>query len=190
MIVGNEAEFAVESHVSRACKEASLRALGFFVIYIREHCYGVRSSDATMLANSFDAVRERIIGRGMHTAVFAESNAASIADAYSDVVFNESHEPEYLGVPTECFRDALYRNHLVWAPDGDEAFDDGSHVLQFDLGDRVRLVAFKRLGQPPQPSEVIDLWLDAERFYAVLRQWVEAFDTEWTSMTKVADEQA
>ena len=40
---------------------------------------------------------------------------------------------------------------LVSAPDGDEAFDDGSYVLQFDVGDRVRLIAFKR------PDQLVDL---------------------------------
>ena len=31
----------------------------------------------------------------------------------------------------------------MWAPDGDEPFDDASYVLQFDVKDRVRLIAFK-----------------------------------------------
>ena len=35
----------------------------------------------------------------------------------------------------------FYRT-IVWAPDGDEAFDDGSYVLQVESGDQVRLIAF------------------------------------------------
>jgi hypothetical protein len=40
-------------------------------------------------------------------------------------------------------RDMIYSRHILWAPDGDAAFDDGSYILQFDVDERVRLIAFK-----------------------------------------------
>jgi hypothetical protein len=48
------------------------------------------------------------------------------------------------------FTKTLHSNSLVWAPDGDEAFDDSSNVLQFDIADPVRLIAFKR------PDSLVD----------------------------------
>ncbi len=37
----------------------------------------------------------------------------------------------------------VWDSKLMWAPDGDEAFDDGSYVLQIDSGSLVRLIGFK-----------------------------------------------
>src|SRR5690242_20205886 len=50
----------------------------------------------------------------------------------------------YFGMSEAQFTKTLHSNSLVWAPDGDEAFDDSGYVLQFDLGDLVRLIAFRR----------------------------------------------
>jgi hypothetical protein len=50
---------------------------------------------------------------------------------------------KFLELSKEQFHEATYAVDLVGAPDADEAFDDGSHILQFDIGDQVRLVAFK-----------------------------------------------
>jgi hypothetical protein len=77
---------------------------------------------------------------------------------------------------------------IVWAPDGDAAFDDGSYVLQFDVGDRVRLVAFESSeGCLYDPSSLIDQWLPADDFYRVLQDWNDAFVAEWEAMPKTAD---
>jgi hypothetical protein len=82
------------------------------------------------------------------------------------------------------FTKTLYSNSLVWAPDGDEAFDDGSYVLQFDVGDRVRLVAFKRPDSLVDPASVREVWVSSETFYNVLREWRDSFMAEWESLPK------
>jgi hypothetical protein len=70
-------------------------------------------------------------------------------------------------------------------PDGDEAFDDGSFVLQFDVQDRVRLIAFRSgAGYVHDPDTLSDVWLPADDFYRVLEQWHQAFDREWAAMPK------
>jgi len=71
VIVGNPAALALESGITEAYARLSFRALGFFVIHVGGRSYGVRSSDATMLACSFDQVKKRIVDRGGHTAAFA-----------------------------------------------------------------------------------------------------------------------
>lgn len=60
MIIGNPSIFAIESTITRAYERQSLRALGFFVIHVRGHCYGVRSPDSTFLACSYDEVLRRL----------------------------------------------------------------------------------------------------------------------------------
>jgi len=78
--------------------------------------------------------------------------------------------------------------HLLWIPDGDEAFDDGSHVLQFDLNDRVRLVGFKRQEEELYDrNSLVDLWLPSDAFYGTLTSWNSAFDREWRMSLQVSN---
>ncbi|MBP9903781.1 MAG: hypothetical protein KBH45_20195, partial [Verrucomicrobia bacterium] len=131
MLIGDPSEFAIESSISIAYEELGARALGSFVIHIGGRCYGVREPDASWMACSFGAVEDRIAKRGAHTAPFAtEPDAGKIADAYRDAIYATDQEnEEFFGLPHSEFRDCFYSKPLVWAPDGDEAFDDWSYVL-------------------------------------------------------------
>lgn len=87
-----------------------------------------------------------------------------------------------------AFQDIIYSNHINWAPDGDAAFDDGSYVLHFDVGDQVRLIAFKcNEDNRPAPSSLSDKWLPADEFYDVLHQWQQAFEAEWLVTPKTPE---
>jgi hypothetical protein len=132
LIVGNPQAFAIESEMAYAYDRLSQRALGFFVIHIAGRCYGVREWDATMLAVSFDEVGRRLARRGSHLPGFPmNAEAANIAYSFRRAIYDEPEDDEqFLGMPVDQFRHAINSNRLVWAPDGDEAFDDGSYVLQ------------------------------------------------------------
>ena len=94
-----------------------------------------------------------------------------------------------MGVPLEQFHDAIYSDHLLSAPDGDEAFDDGSYVLRSpDVGDRVRLIAFK-CGEDwlHDPLTLRDVWIPADRYYQILCDWCDAFQHEWAALPKKQD---
>lgn len=170
MIVGDRSTFAVESAITKAYARLSFRALGFFVIYVGGRRYGVYKPDATLLACSFDEVGNRIARRGEHAAPFAaELDAGKIADAVRNAIYAEKPDESFFGNPRSEFRDLIYSNHLLWAPDGDEAFDDGSYVLQFDVEDRVRLIAFKTdEGYRHDPKTLSAVWLAADDFYQIL----------------------
>ena len=71
-------------------------------------------------------------------------------------------EQKYFNLSEAEFTKTLFANSLVWAPDGDEAFDDGSYVLQFDVGDRVRLIAFKRPDSEVDPASLREIWLSSD----------------------------
>ena len=93
---------------------------------------------------------------------------------------------KFLELSREQFHEATYAADLVWAPDGDEAFDDGSHILQFDIGDQVRLVAFKRdYEKRGGAMELREVWLNAPDFYAILKDCRDQFLKLWQSMPKV-----
>jgi hypothetical protein len=185
MIVGDPGSLAIESGITQAYSRLSLRALGYFVLHVGGFRYGVYKPDATALANSFDEVERRISLRGSHTASFAaEPDAGEIANAYRNAAYADEQRESYFGIPCPQFLDWIYTNHLVWAPDGDEAFDDGSYVLQFDIADRVRLIAF-RSGRDYgyEPATLRDITMSADLFYEILKTWRDEFRREWTSLT-------
>lgn len=186
MIVGNPAVFAIESCITQAYACLSFRALGFFNIYVSGCRYGEHSPDATLLACSFDEVQSRIASQGTHVVPFAEElDAGRIADAFRNACYAEAPYESYFGIPLAQFCDLIHSKHVQWAPDGDEAFDDGSYVLQFDVQDRVRLIAFKtNQAGLHDPSTLSDRWVCAREFYEVLQQWHDGFEAEWASSPK------
>jgi hypothetical protein len=183
---------AIESSITQPYERPSQRALGFFVLHIGGKSCGVRSSAATVLACSFDAVRRRLARRGKHCVELgAEPNAAKIVDAVRAAMYDEDRQGEsFFGMSAEELRNALARNEIVWAPDGDAAFDDGGHVLQFDEGDRVRLIAFRNASDPDAVlSTMAEVWIGADEFYALLDSWQSRFEAEWAAALKLATKQ-
>ena len=191
MIVGQPSIFAIESGITEAYERLSFRALGFFVIHVGGQRYGVYKPDATLLACSFDEVGDRISRRVELTAPFAaELDAGKIADAVCNAIYAEEPDEGFFGIPQPEFRDLIYSNHLLWVPDGDEAFDDGSYVLQFDVEDRVRLIAFKTdEGYRHDPKTLSAVWLAADDFYQILQHWHDAFEAEWTATSKTSEDE-
>jgi hypothetical protein len=188
VIIGDPSIFAIESGITQAYVRSSWRALGFFVLHIGGRRFGVCEPDATMMGCSFDTVQRRLAERGRHTASFAnEPDGARIADSFRSAVYGEEQDERYFGIPLTEFRDlfCLSSNDLMWAPDGDEAFDDGSFVLQFDVQERVRLIAFRSgEGYVHDLASLSDVWLPADKFYGVLELWHQSFENEWTAMPK------
>ena len=131
--------------------------------------------------------RRRLKDRGLQVASFAsEPHAGEIADAFRNVRFADEQKESFFGIKLDEFNHIFGLNNLVWAPDGDEAFDmTASYVLQFDLGDQVRLIAFKSDEHPPpDPLTIRDLWMAGERYYSVLERWLEAIIAEWKALPK------
>lgn len=183
VVVGDRMSFAIESAITQAFPSLSQYALGYFIIHIRGKAYGVQEPDASMLGSSFEAVNDRLRRRGTHQFPFLSTiDAPLIAEAFLDAMYRQTARIDYFGLPATEFTEILSRNAIVWAPDGDEAFDDGSHVLQFDVGNKVRLIAFVNTESPEDVSgTVAEEWLDDEVFYSALSCWSEQFAAGWTS---------
>jgi hypothetical protein len=185
MIIGDPSAIAIESSITEAYERLGQRALGFFVVHILGNSYGVREADATMLGCSFGAVQDRIAARGTHTATFsAEPNACLIADAFCASIYDMDREHEvFFGMPCAELERNFYDKDIAWAPDGDEAFDDGSYILQFDIDNDVRIIAFRR-GDEGNLLDVADLRISADHFYRVLDDWQRVFESEWIAAPK------
>lgn len=189
MIVGDPAVFAIESDITEAYERLSFRALGYFAIHVGGHRYGRCATDATMLACSFDEVGRRLAHRGAHIAPFAETAEAEVvASAVRSALYAPGPDQErFFGYPRDEFAALVYSRHLVSAPDGDEAFDDSSYVLQFDCANRVRLIAFRSSeGYGIDAGTLRESWLEWQRFYKVLEQWQSAFEQQWAGSPKMA----
>lgn len=182
MIKGNPLDFAVESRVSKVFPQRSLMALGSFVIHVAGSAYGVSSPTATMLACSFDSVERRIDRRGKHEAFFANEKASDIVRQYVSAYFGgmDDADSRALIFNVEKFCSAIEIGELVMAPDGDAAFDDGSHVLHFDVGEHVRIIAFRNeIDERVRSQSISEATIDAAIFYSTLQDWVNSFSNEW-----------
>jgi hypothetical protein len=52
MMVGDKTVFAIESSIAQAYESEHFKALGFFVVYVQGHRYGIRNPEATMMGAS------------------------------------------------------------------------------------------------------------------------------------------
>lgn len=185
MITGTPSIFAIESGITQAYQRLSFFAFGFFVIHVGGRRYGVHKPDATFLSCSLQEVEDRIASRGSHFTTFADMDAGEIADAFLSAVYAEKQEESYFDLLLSEFVDSLYSKQIIWAPDGDAAFDDGSYVLQFDVQDYVRLIAFNRgRNSLYDPATLRDVLLPADDFYCILQHWRDSFRSEWMSLEK------
>jgi hypothetical protein len=181
VIVGDRNSFAIESSITKAYPSLGQRALGYFVVHIRGKIYGVQEPDATMLGCSFGEVCDRVERRGAHRVSYLpDVSAPLIVEAYLDAFYRDTARSDYFGRSWETFFDDHCGSKASWAPDGDEAFDDGSYILQFDVGEKVRLIAFRQMDCPVDTANSVEeTWLESDIFYGVLAEWRDRFAAEW-----------
>lgn len=179
---GDPQQFSIQSGVSEKYSSRGQMALGYFIVHIRGCQYGVLQPDATLLACSFNEVLDRMKRRGTHIAPFSdEPDAEKIAQGFYTLNYGGySPPPRVLGLSGKSFNTILRKNHIQWAPDGDEAFDDGSYILQFDIASQVRLIGFRTDESGKiDPSSLNDILLDADTYYDSLHRWSSAFLKNW-----------
>lgn len=142
-----------------------------------------------MLACSFDAVAERIKRRGQHVSWLAKENAPEILEAYRSVLYIDDQPDRcFFATDQKTFARHVYASKISWAPDGDEAFDDSSHILQFDDAVNVRLIAFKNMDTLQESIATLsDITIHAAEYYGVLSEWHTKFEAEWLAAPKAND---
>ncbi|MEO6395695.1 MAG: hypothetical protein ABIO40_07260 [Devosia sp.] len=161
---------AIESEIG---SPSGPMGMGYFLIHVLGKRHGVKASDATALGNSVDEVEQRIARRGQHVfSQEAEMSANDIVARYVGGWYGDESQ-------NDAFVAAVHGANVVWAPDGDEAFDDGSHVLQFDRGVSARLIGFRHADNIEETiASVVEVIMPADAFYTVLADWHQAFTHE------------
>jgi hypothetical protein len=190
MLVGDPSSFAIETEITEAYERVSIRALGYFLIHIDGLAYGIRAPDATCLACSFDEVVARVKRKGCHHTAFArllDSNA--IATGVVAGIYADGDDSELLlGMPRRQLTEQLSRKNIVWAPDGDQAFDDGSVVLHFDVDERVRLIGFRIANDYSiERGSLREHWMSGLEFYGILERWIGTFEDAWSKIPKTPE---
>ncbi len=178
--IGNPTVFAIDWSLKEAYESASLLGLGSFTIFVAGRRFGVPDPDATILANSYEGVQERINCRGTHVVPFQLESAETIAKAVHYAYYQtERKEPSFFDLSLDELGSTIRRKKILWAPDGDAAFDDGSHVLHFDVGDKVRLIAFINSFDMSVISATLkEAWVDSDEFYTTLERWISEFNAQ------------
>jgi hypothetical protein len=142
-----------------------------------------------MLGNPFDEVGRRLSGRGGHGPVFPmNAAAADIAHSFRRAIYCDSKEGElFFGLSVTRFTDVIAANGLDWVAYCDEAFDDGSYVLQFEDQNQVRLVAFTSTPDGLyDPASLREVSLAQNDFYQILQEWHDRFEDEWAAMPRIS----
>lgn len=178
--VGSPSIFSLESSITEVYSEPGSFALGYFLIYINGCKYGVCSPDATLLACSVDEVKTRCSRKGQHQVEFSkEENPYDIAEAIYSSIYRESpEEKSFFGLMKDEIAEVVYQNRIMWAPDGDQAFDDGSYVLHFDVFDQVRLIGFRADSEYNiENNSLSEVWIENDKFYELLSDWVNQMNS-------------
>lgn len=177
MIVGDPFRFAIESSITEFCGNPSQVGLGFFVVHVPGTSYGIRDPRATMLGLPLETVTRSIARRGTHhLPLSAEPDARLLCEAILAAGYDSDRQHElFFGMSAEKLDELA--GSLDWHAGGDEAFDDGSHIFHFDVGDGVRVLACRN-DTDYQPSYLSDLWMEADEFYEILQRWKQEFEVQ------------
>lgn len=119
--------------------------------------------------------------RGQHQIDFLINlEAHEIAKGFCSAMYgSEGGDTGALDISPSTLLDCFYEKKIVWAPDGDQVFDDGSHVLQFDVGEKIRLIGFRNSDETKSMRDTVsEYWMKADEFYGILDRWVRCFNLE------------
>lgn len=181
---GNRSIFGIESGVFEFIENPNQLGIGYFIIQMDGKEFGVKKERATILGNSYWEIKARLARKGRHTISFGEvASAAAISCSIANIIYNRHFKSEILNAEEidELVR-KLYENDLVWAPDGDSAFDDGSHIIQIDCENYVRLICFNNdETEDATLNSIVDLKISSLEYYGILADWRAQFSQNWTS---------
>ncbi|WP_044563474.1 Imm42 family immunity protein [Azospirillum sp. B4] len=189
MIIGDPTVFAIEWEFTEAYSTSSLKGLGFYNLYIAGRRFGRRQHDATVLGFMAGWTQDRRDARGSHQAPFAdEPDAGAIAYGVLGAVYLEECQDEVFfgGFSASDVSRLVGDRQIEWPADA--AFDDGSHVLHFDVGDQVRLIGCMNEGNREEiVATVAEAWMNADAFYGLLDRWDQAFEQDWKAALAAQD---
>lgn len=181
MIEIDAGEFGIRTHIEEVFTKPHVMAMGSHRFRVGSNWYGCAEPDATLLGCSRDAIVERLQQRGRRVSDgLGDQDPAMVMQAWLVSEYGRDIVPwaPINGMDRERLNKAIHFNYVRMAPDGDAAFDDGSQILQFDVGETVLIVACRIGGEAgwPVAKDLSVARLPAGAFYSALEEWLRAFD--------------
>lgn len=146
-------------------------AIGSYQLRLGEQWYGRSEESATALNISRDYAVSFAESARRLSSELSGLSAEALATGYISVIYKEE--------PKNALEEALSttefsRKHTI-APDGDEGFDDGTHILVFAINDSIRLIGMRFDGH--NISDITDVVVPAKEFAEKLKDWSRWFDS-------------
>jgi len=186
MLIGDTSRFAIESRMRLAYRERSMLGEGRFGFHVAGKKFGLIDHKETALACALDLIKERLASRGNHLAPFAVTHtAAEIAVGVMGAIYElDTESNTYCGLSCQAFKEAV---SLIAPGSADEAFDDGSRILHFDVPGGVRVIAYRPLrgAYRHDPSTLAECVVPSQEFYGILEKWIADFEDEWQAAPKL-----
>ena len=145
MIIGDTNSFAIVFEISDFVKSHFI-GIGSFNVYIKGTKYGQDDKGATTFFPLIPDLKKVLSEKEKSSELFINGNEVDICKAYYEAIYvGEELNKKYLGYSYVDFYNKILKiptNIISWSFIG-EAFDDGSHMLQINDTDRIKLLGFK-----------------------------------------------
>ncbi|MCA9290144.1 MAG: hypothetical protein KDA25_03385 [Phycisphaerales bacterium] len=173
-LFGDQQRFAVEVRYGSDSARDIGSAFGRFRLWIRGQSFGCPGDSSSCFAPSGESLRQRWRQRGQHHADWVDRERPLAA-------LREVHELVYLLTDDDLAERGLQPNrvaeavNLMMAPDGSEAFDDGSLVIQWDTDDQV-IVAGTIVTDEGVDDSIALIALANNEFYGIIQEAIRFLD--------------
>ncbi len=182
MLFGNKEKFAIEFEVKEIYHDKRFIGDGFFVVYIDGFMYGRKEDDAT----SFGCIRSTLkyfdVLQSPSKNPFNKYECYELCDKFYDTAYRMERrykEEEIKDFIKEAEITYDKRENCLldyWTP-MEEAFDDGSFVLQLNEGDSVRLLGFKTSDDETYNIEnVHGAIIQKEKFSSIIQEVIQELE--------------
>lgn len=154
MLFGDKKVFGIEFEVKELYHNKSFIGDGFFVVYIDGFMYGIREDDASSFGAILWTLKESCSSFIHMKNPFNNFEDFEICDKFYDANYrSENRYPEKTKMDYDCTylvkpgcdeRDGNLANRfLIYWAQMEEAFDDGSFILQINEEKYIRILGFK-----------------------------------------------
>jgi hypothetical protein len=178
-LIGDRNQFAFDIRVCRLTPNLYYKGIGYFLIYVNGVRYGLSHCEAETLVSPYEAMKKRLQFRGGHVAEFSQyPDPKEIALAVWEPGYGEVQKETYAGLPIDRVVEMVHSGHIDWFPCGGSGFDDGSDIIQFDIGDKVRIIGYRVLDIYGTLADITDIQMPADEFYSLLQQAIDNIDLQ------------
>jgi hypothetical protein len=152
---------------------------GKFIVYINGTKYGKSNNNSTTFSSIIPSLGQRANTSNLTDPIFEKYPPYDLAFACYDSYYGENPKEVYLGLNREHFL-VLKRNNKIEWHGMDEAFDDGSFIIQLNnANNEISLIGYRAISSnPSQIEELNSIKLKYSIFSEIINQFIESIKNE------------